>query len=243
MSAELEYIWSCVQAGLAAAVDEPTYRIWLEPLRARELSHGRLTIEASPQACGWVSDRFGRVLHACAASVLGADVVVELIPGNDTSASASSAPPGVIRPANRRGAPQATTHPHGFAPHHVSARSGTPPHSPLGNPKLTFDQFVIGDCNRLAHAAALAVAEMPAQTYNPLFICGPPGVGKTHLLSSIVSLLLSHSPDLAVRYTTGEAFTNDFLQALSGQQTDAFKTHFRHADVLLLDDVQILERK
>ena len=115
--------------------------------------------------------------------------------------------------------------------------------SPVGNPKLTFEQFVIGDCNRLAHAAALTVAEMPAQAYNPLFICGPPGVGKTHLLSSIASLLLSHSPGLSVRCTTGEAFTNEFLNALGGGQTDAFKARFRHVDVLLLDDVQFLERK
>ena len=114
---------------------------------------------------------------------------------------------------------------------------------PLGNPKLTFDQFVIGDSNRLAHAAALTVAEMPAQAYNPLFICGPPGVGKTHLLSSIAGLLLAHNPGLAVRCTTGEAFTNEFLVALSDGRTDGFKTGFRQVDVLLVDDVQFLERK
>ncbi len=114
---------------------------------------------------------------------------------------------------------------------------------PLGNPKLTFEQFVIGDCNRLAHAAALTVAEMPAQAYNPLFICGPPGVGKTHLLSSIARLLLTHTPGLTVRCTTGEAFTNEFLGALGGGRTDSFKARFRHVDILLLDDVQFLERK
>jgi chromosomal replication initiator protein len=114
---------------------------------------------------------------------------------------------------------------------------------PLENPKLTFDQFVIGDSNRLAHAAALTVAEMPAQAYNPLFICGPPGVGKTHLLSSIANMVLAHSPGLTVRMTTGEAFTNAFLAALSGRSIDSFKARFRHVDVLLMDDVQFLERK
>jgi chromosomal replication initiator protein len=114
---------------------------------------------------------------------------------------------------------------------------------PLGNPKLTFDQFVIGDCNRLAHAAALTVAEMPAQAYNPLFICGPPGVGKTHLLSAIANLLLTHNPGLTVRLTNGEAFTNAFLAALASGHTDHFKARFRDVDVMLLDDVQFLERK
>ena len=241
--AELEYIWSRVQVELAAAVDEPTYRIWLEPLRARELSHGRLFVEASPHACGWLGERFGRVLHACAASVLGADVAIELVPEHNPPAYAPDPHPGAA-PATSAHAP---TNPGARSPGLSSQPSRSrfegPPRSPLGNPKLTFDQFVIGDCNRLAHAASLAVAEMPAETYNPLFVCGPPGVGKTHLLSSIASLLLAHSPGLTVRYTTGEAFTNDFLYALAGQQTDAFKTHFRHVDVLLVDDVQFLERK
>ena len=102
---------------------------------------------------------------------------------------------------------------------------------------------MIGDSNRLAHAAALTVAEMPAQAYNPLFICGPPGVGKTHLLSSIATLLLAHNPGLIVRYTTGEEFTNEFLGALSGGRADGFKASFRDVDVLLVDDVQFLERK
>ncbi len=117
------------------------------------------------------------------------------------------------------------------------------PSQPSGNPKLTFEQFVIGDCNRLAHAAALAVAEMPAQAYNPLFICGPPGVGKTHLLNSIANLVLAHNPGLTVRCTTGEAFTNEFLAALASGHTETFKTRFRHIDVLLIDDIQFLERK
>jgi chromosomal replication initiator protein len=220
VSDELEHIWSRVQAQLVLAVDEPTYRIWLEALRPRELSDLRLLVEAPPQACGWIRDRFGRVLQSCLATVVGPGVLLELISSQDVGDTPTSLP---------------TTTP-------MELESGSRV-GPLGNPKLSFEQFVIGDSNRLAHAAALTVAEMPAQAYNPLFICGPPGVGKTHLLSSIASLLLSHNPGLAVRCTTGEAFTNEFLGALSGGRTDGFKASFREVDVLLLDDVQFLERK
>ncbi len=113
----------------------------------------------------------------------------------------------------------------------------------MGNPRFSFEHFVIGDCNRLAHAAALAVAELPGQAYNPLFICGPPGVGKTHLLRSVASMVLSYSPGLSVRTSTGEAFTNEFQLALGDGRMDGFKARFRDVDVLLVDDVQFLERK
>jgi chromosomal replication initiator protein len=248
LNAELEQIWSRVQAELALSVDEATYRIWLEPLRASGFAGGRLLIEAPPQACGWIHDRFGRLLRASVATVLGPDAVIDLIagPGPAAWSRGELRRPGAVFPDAPPGA--------------LSARpvAGYPPHLPAApdralapdagggpgdNPKLTFDQFVIGDSNRLAHAAALTVAELPAQAYNPLFMCGPPGVGKTHLLSSIASLLLSHSPGLTVRCTTGEAFTNEFLHALGGGGTEGFKSRFRHVDVLLLDDVQFLERK
>jgi len=111
------------------------------------------------------------------------------------------------------------------------------------NPKYTFEQFVIGPSNRLAHAAALSVAEMPSQAYNPLFIYGPPGLGKTHLLHSVGNYVNSFGGGLAVRYATAEEFTNAFLAALAARSLDEFKAHFRDVDVLLIDDVQFLERK
>jgi chromosomal replication initiator protein len=111
------------------------------------------------------------------------------------------------------------------------------------NPNYTFDRFVIGEGNRLAHAAALAVAEAPAEAYNPLFIHGPPGLGKTHLLTAIANYLAGNAPELSVRYTTAESFTNEFVRALQESGAERFKQRYREIDVLLIDDVQFLEGK
>jgi len=223
VSRDLEDIWSRVQAQLALVVDEPTYRIWLEPLRALELRGTRLVVAAPAQTQRWVSERYGRAIQASVELVLGTGYELELAGSADGAAAGRRRPPA--------------------APHEPEAPELLARGGPLGNPKLTFEQFVIGDCNRLAHAAALTVAEMPAQAYNPLFICGPPGVGKTHLLSAIANLLLVHAPEMTVRCTTGEAFTNEFLAALAAGHAESFKARFRHIDVLLVDDVQFLQRK
>jgi chromosomal replication initiator protein len=111
------------------------------------------------------------------------------------------------------------------------------------NPNYTFERFVIGEGNRLAHAAALAVAEAPSEAYNPLFLHGPPGLGKTHLLAAIANYLRAGAPELNVRYTTAERFTNEFVGALQASGSDEFKQRYRDLDVLLIDDVQFLEGK
>jgi len=111
------------------------------------------------------------------------------------------------------------------------------------NPRYSFDQFIIGEGNRLAHAAALAVAELPGQAYNPLFLYAPPGLGKTHLLHAIGNYVLAFGGTTTVRYTTAEAFTNHFIAALGSRSLDAFKQAYRGTDVLLIDDVQFLASK
>jgi chromosomal replication initiator protein len=111
------------------------------------------------------------------------------------------------------------------------------------DPRHTFERFVIGDGNRLAHAAALAVAELPGEAYNPLFLHGQPGLGKTHLLGAIIDYLRRHRPELSLHYTTAERFTTEFVTALRKDGPDRFKERYRGLDALLIDDVQTLEGK
>ncbi len=239
MSTELEQIWSRVQSRLEAAVDDSTYRVWLAPLRAREVARGTLTVEAPARSCAWVRERFGRLLQTCAVGVLGPEITVEVIhcePATRSNRGSTPHPPTVHR---RRGG--ALDRPVNIESERVNATFQGP--DPVGNPRFSFEHFVIGDSNRLAHAAALTVAELPGQAYNPLFICGSPGVGKTHLLRSIASLLQTCNAGLSVRTCTGEAFTNEFQLALTSGGMDLFKSRFRDVDVLLIDDVQFLERK
>ena len=127
--------------------------------------------------------------------------------------------------------------------HDPTAPSGADRPSDNLNPRYSFDQFIIGDGNRLAHAASLAVAELPGQAYNPLFLHAPPGLGKTHLLHAIGNYVSAFGGTTKVRYTTVEAFTNHFIRALGSRSIDRFKNTYRDVDVLLIDDVQFLASK
>lgn len=221
----LDAAWHQIRAELRDAVGPQAFDIWLAPVQAIELRDGTLVVEAPDALRSWVADRFDRVLQACTAAVLGPEATVDLV-----SASGSAPRPKPQHPPARRDA-------------------STPEDAPLAdhddrfNPKLNFDQFVIGTSNQLAHAAALAVSELPGQAYNPLFLYGPPGVGKTHLLHAIGNYVRAFGGGLTVRYTTTERFTGDFIAALRTGRVDDFKGRFRRADVLLVDDVQFLADK
>jgi chromosomal replication initiator protein len=207
--------WSLIRDELRRAVPDSTWHQWLEPLNGRQSQDGTLLVDAPAELRPWVGKRYGRLLQACTTAVLGPGGRMRLAtPGEPLAA--------VPEPLSRPGA------------------SGP---VEVFNPRHTFDQFVIGASNRLAHAAALAVAEMPGLAYNPLFICGPPGLGKSHLLNSIANYVTAYGAGATVRYTTAEAFTNHFLGALRGDGVEAFKAAYRGVDVLLVDDVQFLQQK
>lgn len=213
MSGNLEQSWQEIQLVLRESVGERTYGLWLAPLRCVGLDGDTLVLTGPPEVSTWAAARLGPALRTASASVLGREVAVRVGPDGGDT------PPPAATPS-------------------AAALADTEP-----NPKYTFEQFVIGTSNRLAHAAALSVAELPTQAYNPLFIYGPPGLGKTHLLHSIGNYIRMFGGGLTVRYATAEDFTNAFLSALAARDTEQFKARFRGVDVLLIDDVQFLERK
>jgi chromosomal replication initiator protein len=207
--------WRDVRAELRRAVGESTWEIWLDPLEVKSLQGNVLSVTAPPSTLSWVAQRFGRLLDACAQAVLGPDARVTLDHQGDA-------------PSRRRGGGVAQEREHG---------------DDTLNPRFSFEQFIIGDSNRLAHGAALAVAERPGEAYNPLFLHAPPGLGKTHLLHAIGNYVRAFGAGTAVRYATVEAFTNQFIDALSSRSLNHFKRAYRDADVLLIDDVQFLASK
>ena len=213
-------IWDLLRADLRAAAGDDLFDLWLAPLRPERLDQDELVIAAPAETRAWVAERFGRLLQTSAETVLGAGVRVTV------GAAAATA-----RPAGDGRAPAAPVVP------------GPPAHETPLHPRHTFEQFVIGDGNRLAHAAALAVAENPGTAYNPLFLCGPPGVGKTHLLHAIGHYVAAGDPSARIVSTTAEAFANAFIAALGGRTIAAFKARFRTTDLLLVDDVQFLMAK
>ena len=219
---ELATAWREISAELRRVVGDSTYEIWLAPLEAKAWDGAVLLVQAPPSTQAWVAKRFGGVLENCARTVVGSTAKVSLT--------------GTGGASTRAGRGNSWQGPPDQGDGRRDDDSGL-------NPRYSFDQFIIGDGNRLAHAAALAVAEHPGQAYNPLFLHAPPGLGKTHLLHAIGNYVQAFGGGASVRYTTVEAFTNHFITALGTRSLDRFKRAYRDADVLLIDDVQFLASK
>jgi chromosomal replication initiator protein len=201
---------------MRAEVTDFIFHVWLEPLRPAGRVGDHLYIRAPGHVRGWVRERYGHLLRRAAARVNGGGrIEVELVDEQ------WEPPKAAAEPEPRRSA---------------AATVGL-------NPKYTFEQFVICDGNRFAHAAALAVAELPGQAYNPLFLHGPPGLGKTHLLHAVGNYIARYGDGLTVRYATVETFTSEFVGAVRSEGAAGFKSRFRGADVLLIDDIQFLASK
>jgi chromosomal replication initiator protein len=209
-------IWEDVREELRSSLPASTFELWIEPVRAVSVQESTLYLTAPPTARRWVERRYHNALRT---ALRARSSALERVAFVDES-----------RPASSRG-PLAAEQ---------SAITVSPP--PV-DPGHTFERFVIGAGNRLAHSAALAVAELPGEAYNPLFLHGSPGLGKTHLLGAIVDYLHRRRPELTVHYTTAERFTTEFVGALRKDGPERFKQRYRKLDALLIDDVQALEGK
>ncbi|HEX6651212.1 MAG TPA: chromosomal replication initiator protein DnaA [Thermoleophilaceae bacterium] len=222
MPVQPDEIWDAIRGELRRETPDFKFHIWLEPLRLAAIRGHTVYVRAPEHIRTSVAERYLPLLRRAASAGFDAHALVEVV-GDDWEPPAGDEPPG----STRTGAPAA-------------ADEGSGRHGDRLNPKYTFEQFVIGPGNRFAHAAALAVAELPGHSYNPLFLHGSPGIGKTHLLHAIGNYVERFGSGLQVRYATIEEFTSEFVEAVRRNQTADFKKRFRGADVVLIDDVQFL---
>jgi chromosomal replication initiator protein len=217
-------LWDEVSGRLKGALNEATFSTWFGSVHGAELTDDVFAIAVPNDFTReWIEGHFLGLIRAAVKDATGHERRVRL--------TVQQGP----QPSEQGTAGESTERP--------AARAPEPAGGSSLNHKYTFDLFVIGSSNRFAHAAALAVAEAPAQAYNPLFIYGGTGLGKTHLLQAVGQYVGEHGIGLTARYVTSETFMNDFINSLRDKRIEGFKQRYRTYDVLLVDDVQFFEGK
>lgn len=235
MSLTVEKIWPVAQRLLKSMLNADTYQLWFAPLVPLDLKDGTITLGVANDFCElWLRDNYAELLQDVLHQASGQRLLVGFQVVAANGAAAVSAGTATAEP--REGAGRATA---------GSAGSGRAPESRefLFNPKNTFETFVVGSNNNFAHAAALAVAQTPGKSYNPLFLYGGVGLGKTHLLHAIGQHVFEHKKNARVAYVSSEKFTNEYIDAIQNSQLVKFRRKYRQTDVLLIDDIQFLAGK
>lgn len=220
--------WNRILEQAKLGLPEHTFATWFSNARAVSWEAGVLHVVAPSRFhAEWLEDKYGETVHGIAVRVLGEPVKLKFSP--EQGATDRSAPEISVAPVVEPSPPP-------------PARPPVQPVSGL-NTRYTFARFIVGEANRLAQAASQSVAERPARTYNPLFLYGATGLGKTHLMQAIANHILETGESSRICYIPAEQFVNEMVTAIYDHTTDAFRARYRSYDLLLVDDVQFLRRK
>lgn len=216
-------LWNATLDQMKEKISKPSFETWLKATKAHSLDEDTLTIIAPNEfARDWLENQYQTLIKETLVEVTGSELKTKFIIPETKEESLEDVKLSSKVPDTKDGEESPTS---------------------MLNSKYTFDTFVIGSGNRFAHAASLAVAEAPAKAYNPLFIYGGVGLGKTHLMHAIGHYVLDHNPNAKVVYITSEKFTNEFINSIRDNKAVNFRNKYRNVDVLLIDDIQFLAGK
>ncbi|MGM0409402.1 MAG: chromosomal replication initiator protein DnaA [Bacillota bacterium] len=232
---ELEHIWQETLNNIKEKLSDPSFKTWFsntEPLKVNK--NNQLLIKAPNDFIkDWIETRYNELIEEIISELTGNDwEVLLLTPEEIEELEFEEETDNNEKKKNNNEKKELKNENEG----NIHLENGL-------NPKYTFDTFVVGNSNRFAHAASLAVAEAPAKAYNPLFIYGDVGLGKTHLMQAIAHFILEHNPNNKVVYVSSETFTNELINAIKDDSTADFRNKYRNIDILLVDDIQFLADK
>ncbi|EKU48164.1 chromosomal replication initiator protein DnaA [Staphylococcus massiliensis] len=220
-------IWDKVLLHAKEEISEVSYQTWLKDTELYTLRNDEaIIVTESPFIANWLKQHYLQIIEQCLYKSTGHELKPIFITRDDISDLES------VQQAHQKEESKEA----------LNEGNGAQGEEQF-NINNTFETFVIGPGNRFPHAASLAVAEAPAQAYNPLFIYGGVGLGKTHLMHAIGHYVLANNPDAKVLYTSSEKFTNEFIKSIRNNQTEAFREKYRNIDILLIDDIQFIQKK
>lgn len=221
----IQDLWDMTLEKIEEKISKPSFDTWLKNTKADSLKEDTLTVMAPNEfARDWLEGRYTSLINDILLEITGANLSTKfIIPDSQEPEDTAIQTQKKVPAGNNNGTSDQT--------------------KTMLNSKYTFDTFVIGSGNRFAHAASLAVAEAPAKAYNPLFIYGGVGLGKTHLMHAIGHYVRDHSPEANVVYLSSEKFTNEFINAIMDNKATQFRNKYRNIDILLIDDIQFIAGK